>query len=389
MKGKALVPLVLGLVVGLFAVKLLVDFVRKAQAANPDRMAFKAVRAKIDIPAYSAISHEMVEVVESTDATFMPQQERFGDVKEVLNRVPAKSIPAKAPVLKSMLAPEGTRPGMVGRIPSGFRAFTVKIDETTGVAYQLKVGDWVDVIVVMDVSAGEGRKKNTISEVILQHVQVAGIGLAATGTEAEKQSGTKVKPAKSATLFVPEQDVPKLHLAATRGKISLSLRGEDDERTDSVQAAHSDELLKSLERGPTAPKAEALAAHASPKSSGAEGHEVVIHRGTSGPGGDQIERITFENGQSTNVLSVSHGGGTRSLNSLMRGRSATPHAAGGSPAVVPAGSAPSPTSEAPSSPEDLDIKRPGDSLDDLQPPDDGEGASEPDDTEKNQPENIE
>ena len=96
MKGKGFVPLVLGLVVGLFAVKLLVDFVRKAQASNQDRAAFKAVRAKIDIPAYSAISHEMLEVIESSDASLAPPQERFSEAKELLNRVPAKFIPAKA-----------------------------------------------------------------------------------------------------------------------------------------------------------------------------------------------------------------------------------------------------------------------------------------------------
>lgn len=386
MKGKALVPLVLGLVVGLFAVKLLVDFVRKAQASNQDRVAFKAVRAKIDIPAYSAISHEMVEVIESSDASFMPAQERFGDVKEVINRVPSKSIPAKAPVLKSMLAAEGTRPGMVGRIPSGFRAFTVKIDETTGVAYQLKVGDWVDVIVVMDIRGGEGRKKNTVSEVILQKVQVAGIGLTATGSEAEKASGTKVKPAKSATLFVPEQDVPKLHLAATRGKVSLSLRGEDDERTGSVQSAHSDELVKSL--GDEEPEAKPVqfAASPVPKPATAPGHEVVIHRGSSGRGGDQVERITFEDARSTNIVNVSHGGGARSFNSMMgshgsRSRGATrtaDHAESESPQADPQ-----------SSPEDLDIKHPGESLDNLQPSDDEEGAEQPVDTEENQPESSE
>ncbi len=386
MKGKALVPLVLGLVVGLFAVKLLVDFVRKAQASNPDRMAFKAVRAKIDIPAYSAISHEMVELIESSDASFMPAQERFGDLKEVINRVPSKSIPAKAPVLKSMLAPEGTRPGMVGRIPSGFRAFTVKIDEISGLAYQLKVGDWVDLIVVMDVSGGEGRKKNTVSEVILQHIQVAGIGLAATGSEAEKPTGAKVKPAKSATLFVPEQDVPKLHLAATRGKVSLSLRGEDDERTDSVQAAHSSELLKSLGDGEpaAAPKPAPLVAHAAPTAASPQGHEVLIHRGSSGRGGDDVERITFENGQSTNVMSVSHGGGSRSLNSMMGNRGG--RGKGASRAANHSESALPPESDPQSSPEDLDIKKPGEPMSNLEPSDEGDATAQPEDANEDQPE---
>lgn len=230
MKGKAIIPLVLGLCVGLVAVKFLVDAVQKARGSTSESKAFPVVRAKLDIDSYQEITEDLVEVVQTTDSAFAPALQRFSSMEEVVGQVTAKAIPQNAPVLKNMLAPEGTPPGMQGMVKEGYRAVSVRIDEVTGVAYQLKPGNWVDVIVVMDIATGNRRgAKETVAEVILQRVQVAAIGQATTGTPSE--SGSKMKPAKSATLLVKEEDVPKLHLAATRGKLTLAMRGDDDTTT--------------------------------------------------------------------------------------------------------------------------------------------------------------
>ena len=143
-----------------------------------------------------------------------------------------------------MLAPEGTTAGLVGRIPVGVPCLLGEDRRGHGVSYQLNPGDWVDVIVVMDVDADVRGKKETVAEVILQHVQVAAVGYGSTA-EAEK-SASKVKPAKSATLLVPEAEVPKLHLAATRGKVTLAMRGEDDVVTEKPASAREGQIGLSL-----------------------------------------------------------------------------------------------------------------------------------------------
>jgi len=297
MKGKAVIPLVLGLLIGLVAVKYVIDTVRKAQASGQARSTVHVVRAKQDIGAYLEINEDMVEVVETADGQLAPSSDRIEKVEDAIKRVTAKSIPAKAPVLLSMLAPKGARPGMVARIPTGFRAVSVKIDEVTGVAYQLKPGDWVDVNVVMDVNSGS-RKKETISEVILQRIQVAAIG---QGVQTEP-SGNKVKPAKSATLLVKEEEVPKLHLAATRGKITLSLRGEQDSELSEKQAKASNrDLFGEEQAAPIEPFRSAAAEE--PKAPG-QTHDVIVFRGSPGRGAS-LERMTFEGPDSFNLLGVS------------------------------------------------------------------------------------
>ncbi len=318
MKGKAIIPLVLGLVVGLLAVKFGIDAVKSAQGSSRPSEQVSVVRAKLDIAAYQEVTPDLLEVFMTTDPQFAPASERIGKVEDVVGRVTAKAIPARAPVLTSMLAPEGTPAGMVGRIPAGFRAVSVKIDEVSGVAYQLNIGDWVDVTVVMDIMAGRRGVKETIAEVILQHVQVAAVGRGTQDDSAAKS--TSGRPAKSATLLVPEEDVPKLHLAATRGKLTLSLRGEDEEINDSPPKATDADLSSRIARTdkPETPRV----AEMTPGEEEVP-FQVTIHRGV---GGKDVERYTFENEGSTKVLAVRTGLPTRA-STAMRSTSGTRRAA--------------------------------------------------------------
>lgn len=318
MNRRAIIPLVVGLGIGLLAVKFAINTIRKAQASSESNKTVTVVRAKLDISAHEEIQKDMVETVETADSLFAPANERMDKVDMAIGRVAAKPIPKNAPVLLSMLAPEGTRAGMVGRIPQGYRAVSVKIDEVSGVAYQMQPGDWVDVIVVMDIDAGTKGKKETVAEVILQHIQVAAIGYG-TNPEADA-SQSKMKPAKSATLLVPEEDVPKLHLAGTRGKITLAMRGEDDKSQNSPAVAYGSEIMK----GGGGPEPAAPVEAAKPASTPPtvtkrlppppepEPHSVIVFHGATMTGqATTMEQITFENAQSSRIMSMAQGAPTR------------------------------------------------------------------------------
>jgi pilus assembly protein CpaB len=340
MKRKAIIPLLLGLGIGLAAVKVAVDTIRKAQAANSTPATVKVVWATQDIDAYEAITAEMVDMIETGDSRFAPTEDRFESVDDVIGRVPSKAIAQRTPVLKSMLTPLGTPPGLVGKIPAGFRAVSVRIDEASSVAYQISAGDWVDVIVVMDVPSMAGRGgKDTIAEVILQHVQVGAIGQA-TAPSADGGPG-KVKPAKSATLLVPEEEVPKLHLAATRGKITLAMRGDDDETQAMYQSASMNDVIPGMAppqpkhvvpAEPTGPSwGQALVSFLASRSQQQqswpvepvpedEPHAVVVvHGAASGAAAASIERITFEDTESSNVLEVTPGLPARATSRMTSG----------------------------------------------------------------------
>lgn len=355
MKGKALIPLVLGLVIGLLAVKFVVDTVRKAQASNKPAASIAAVRAKQDIAAHIEITPDLVEIVHTADEQFAPKTERFEKLEDVLTRVSAKPIPAKAPVLASMLAPPNTRPGMVGRIPPGHRAQSVKISEETAVGYQLRAGNMVDVIAIMDIDMG-GRKKEKVSEVILENVQVAAVGQMQQGDQAEKAGG-KVKPARSATLMVPVSEGPLLHWANTLGEITLTMRGDEERREEG--GSKGGVILAAFQR------AQGLDLHpqqvaAPPPQSASEQpvklvsaplpHEVVLVRGG---GRGSVERITFESEDSARVINSSTSGDARGPIGRM---SRTPRQLPAATATTPASTEPTQPAEgkADMSDEDFD-----------------------------------
>lgn len=303
MKGKAIIPLVLGLCVGLVAVKFLVDAVQDARGSTT-RETIAVVRAKADIGSYQKITEELVEIVETTDASLAPALQRFSTLEEVIGQVTAKAIPQNAPVLKNMLAPEGTMPGMRGLVKEGFRAVSVRTDEASSVSYQLQPRDWVDVIVVMDVDTGNGGRRETIAEVILERVQIAAIGQATSGA-ATQQGGSKVKPAKSVTLLVPADDAPKLHLAATRGKLTLTLRGENDTTQQKPAIAKASEVL-SVGKRPKDPPVRLAEAKPVRRPPPVPTHGVTIITGT-GNGQIRVNQTIFASGDSRVIVGVSGG----------------------------------------------------------------------------------
>lgn len=326
MGRKAIIPLVLGLGIGLLAVKFVVNRISDAQASNAARQIVTVVRAKQDIGAYEEITKESVEVIETGDSLFAPANERIEKLDSATGRVTAKPIPRGAPVLLTMLAPEGTKPGVMGRIPPGYRAVAVKIDEASSVAYQIQAGAWVDVIVVMDVETAVKGKKETIAEVILQHVQVAAIGHDSSGEQ--DQQGKNIKPAKSATLLVAEPEVPKLHLAGTRGKITLAMRGEDDTIAVAPAKAYGSEIFAGMNEPAPAPAptpapqpepAPTRIARFRPEMEEEPASVMVFHGTTMTPQAGTVERITFENKNSTKILEVQGGAPTRAGSTLGSG----------------------------------------------------------------------
>lgn len=325
MNRRAAIPLVAGLVIGLVTVKLVMDFVKKAQGSQQSQQKFTLVQAKQDIKAYEKIGPEMVQAIETSDMVLAPQNERMGTVDTVVGRVAMKSIPQNAPILKSMLAPEGTPEGIEGRIAPGYRAVAVKIDEATSAGYNLQPGDWVDVIVVMDIETGMRGKKDTLAEVILQRVQIAAIG---QGTSDQTDAaGGKVKPAKSATILVKNEDAPKLHLAGTRGKITLVLRGSDDFSDDAPATAFGNDIMARLTGAQYAaapetpqPAAVPMAAPVQAQAPPPPPHTVLVFRSIAqGTRPAATERVTFENADSWRLLEVGSGTPT-GAGAIMKGR---------------------------------------------------------------------
>ena len=314
MKSKALIPLVLGLLVGLVAVKFGIDAIKKAQAKPGDMVT--TVVARQDIVASDAITAEMVEVVQTPRTPLVPAGS-FQSLDQLVGRVASKSIPQGSVIGPQSVAPEGTLPGIRERIKEGYRAVSVKIDEVTGVAGQINPGDLVDVIVVMQVNRN-GRDE-TVSRIILQRVEVAAVGRHLGSPQGETEGPTKL--ARSITLLIRDVDVPKFHLAQIQGKLTLAMRGSDDRLIEDAGLTKTSELTGEPDENPvqTPPAingpptvADRLRNMWTPESPAngpqGPGFMVTVFNGPlSADGAAAIQRITYANRRSMQVLQVTSG----------------------------------------------------------------------------------
>lgn len=235
MKNRALIPLAIGLVVGLIAVKYSVDVVKKARAASSNDDTLQVVVAQQTIPMGVEIKANMLSV--SKAGRSLAPQGCFEDPSKLAGRVVRSQIPKGVPVIEEMLAAPGTPAGMASLVPLGYRAVAVRVDEFSSVGGFLKPGCRVDVAAVMSVKGATGGSE-TISRVILQDVTVGAVGQSLTG-EADT---TAASISHSVTLLVKPEEVPILHLAATQGQIRLALRHFDDAVSSSTNVASENQL---------------------------------------------------------------------------------------------------------------------------------------------------
>jgi Flp pilus assembly protein CpaB len=234
MKAKAYVPLVVGLIVGVLAIKLTFDYVRKARGSSFTGPGITVVRARANIPMAAEITNDMVDLVQ-VPKTFVPA-DAFNKKEDVVGRVTCTIIPKDLPVTGSLLAPKGTTPGIEARIPKGYRAVAVKIDESSGVAFLVKPGSRVDVVAVM--TSQGGRDAETVSKTILENIEVA-----AVGQELGHNTDKGAVATKSITLLLKPEDVPTLHLAAQKGKILLAMRNQVDMSSRPIAGTTEKKLL--------------------------------------------------------------------------------------------------------------------------------------------------
>ena len=143
----------------------------------------------------------------------------FGNVDQVAGRVTAMPLVPGELITENKLAPKGTVPGITALLSPNQRAMTVKVDEASGVAGFLAPGDRVDVVVIVDKGSFDK------DPLVLQNLKVLG-----TGQKMESRPGDKPQIVPTVTLEVTPDEGERLALAAQEGRISLVLRGQNDQQ---------------------------------------------------------------------------------------------------------------------------------------------------------------
>lgn len=216
MNGKSMAMLALAVLSGLGAMlgtsRMLAKNQNKVTQETQDVLV-----ATRDLKVEEVLTPELVKIVAMPKASVPAGT--FTAYKDVEDRWVSIRTLEGEPILDRKLAPKGSPAGLVSRIHPGMRAFTLEVNEHTGVSGFVLPDHRVDV--VLAVPKNNGKEE---AETILQDIPVLASGQVFTRPE------DRSIQARTVTLEVTPEQVDILVAARAKGALSLALRGLNDHR---------------------------------------------------------------------------------------------------------------------------------------------------------------
>jgi pilus assembly protein CpaB len=171
-------------------------------------------------------------------------QEAAAD-EEILGAVVRRGISAGEPIARGRIIKAGERGFLAAVLRPGFRAMSVRVDATTGIAGFVQPGDRVDVILTHQIPRGDTIRR--ASETILGNVRVLAIDQTTNDETGEAKVG------KNATFELTAKQTELLTVANDIGSLSLALRSLaiDDEEMDRLVNSGDPLAEAEPERGQT------------------------------------------------------------------------------------------------------------------------------------------
>jgi len=217
-RNLAIAMIVVALGLGFFALRLVKDLrhTEKAEAADPGRELAKVVVAIAPIEQGKPVTAQSL----SLEAVSLIPDGSFKKVDDVVGRKVYQPVAKGEPLLSRHFRPPGP---VASRIKPGERAIAVKVDGVIGLGGFIQPDDRVDVLLYL---ARDSREINdTQARVLLENIRVLAYGANLERREQdEKEDNTN--NARTAVLAVPESDVDRLMLGASKGSLRLALRGD-------------------------------------------------------------------------------------------------------------------------------------------------------------------
>jgi pilus assembly protein CpaB len=249
MKMRALIVLVLALVLALGAVYVARNWIsgQGNRSTTVEQAAMvKVVAAAASLKFGDRLAAQNLRLVDWPAAS-VPQG-TFTAIDDLLGpqpRVALQAIEANELILASKVTGPGQRASLSAVITSGMRAMTIRVNDVLGVAGFVLPGDRVDIMLTREIVQDQ-----PITDVLLQNVKVLGID---QRSEQEKSTPDVVK---AVTIEVTPEQAQKITLAATVGKLSLSLRDVSNVELAPVKPVSIKDLGISEAIGTVEPKPE-------------------------------------------------------------------------------------------------------------------------------------
>jgi len=269
-KGK--VAIGLALVLGLATSYMVYSFLNRARLEAQPVATAKVVAAIKDIPARTAITSSMVQIVEVPLTAKLPLA--VSSLQQAQGKVTKLPIYRGEQVLSEKLFAGQEDSGLAFVVPPGKRAVAVGVNEVVGSGGLIVPGDYIDVLAVIDTKGQDNQPTQTgdkqqvqlswdqqptisaVSQYILQNVEVLAVaqnlesdtpaqvppakpsaaGVPGQTAQNRPNQGIPSNPAaRTVTLAVDPQQAERLVLAEDKGRIRLVLRSNGDDSVMNIQ----------------------------------------------------------------------------------------------------------------------------------------------------------
>lgn len=216
--------LAIAVLVSLVTASMVYIFLQSATQKVAKIESESVVVAKINIPAKTRISVDMLQ--ETSVPLQYVQPGALKELPKVVGSMTREDLIAGEQMVERRLWVPGAQSGFSGVIPAGKRALTVAASEVTGVAGLVKAGDYVDVLITFDAQT----VGDAVTQIAMQNIPVLSVNrdsLAGPDKEASRK-----EPAKEAalakvvniTLAVTPEDAARITMAEEKGKVRFALR---------------------------------------------------------------------------------------------------------------------------------------------------------------------
>lgn len=193
------------------------------QTKSQPAVTYPVVVAAKPLPAGQVIAADALRVEHLT----VNPAGAFQEVAAAADRVPVLDLSEGTPVMENQLVS-----GLALRVGAGERAVAVKADEIMGVGNKIQPGDFVDVFITLksdgkDVDRSQARLLLSRKRV-LAFGSASVDGLPSKTADKQQQQAQRTEPARTAVLAVPVDDVNRLTIGDSTGRLMLALRNPND-----------------------------------------------------------------------------------------------------------------------------------------------------------------
>ncbi len=226
----SLIALVVGIAAGLFCFFLLFQ---KTSEIDKKTTPVEVLTAARYIPAGSVLTSDMVSKKNIPESYVSPSAvQNIGEVSNQLSLVP---ISAGEQILSNKFGLSGN--SLAFNLNNGLRAYTLEVNETSGVGNLIHPGNHVDVIAKIT------SNKRQITSFVFQNIEVLATGQKLAQNE-QKNSEAQEAYSTVTLALTPDQAETLMYLDGQ--PIRLLLRAPNDDEIVSISAKSDSEVISKL-----------------------------------------------------------------------------------------------------------------------------------------------